>query len=137
MTAKVEILGLEALLNRFSNSRGIVADEMEDAIDTAFSDLIKWLTAYPAPPSNSRYQRTYKLKKGWQQTDRRFVSSGSTLRAVLRNPVSYAGLVQGDDQAAVHRGRWKPASQIQQESLRNTNQLLTSGLERVAARLAG
>lgn len=133
---KVEIIGLEQILNRFANSRGIVAEEMEDAIDTAFSDMIKLLTAYPSPPPGSRYVRTYKLKAGWQQTDRRFVSNGTGLRAALSNPVDYAGLVQGDSQAAVHKGRWKPASQVQRESLRNSNQILTNGVERIAARLA-
>lgn len=136
MSVRVEIIGLENVLRRFKESGGIVADEMEDALDTAFSRIIPRLAAYPSPPTNSRYRRTYKLKAGWTNTDRKFIVRGAEIRAALQNPVSYVDLVQGDNQAAVHAGRWKTVTEIVTESRGDVLQAMGTGIQAVAKRLA-
>jgi hypothetical protein len=70
--------------------------------------LVAALTAYPAPPSGSTYDRTEQLTRGWERASP--ITGGKAFELI--NPVAHAKWVQGDAQAAVHRGRWRTASQI-------------------------
>lgn len=70
--------------------------------------LVEQLAAYPPAPGGSRYARTGALGRGWQRATP--VTGGTGFQLI--NPVSYAGLVQGDDQAWMHQGRWRTVSAI-------------------------
>ena len=51
------------------------------------------------------------MKRGWQRATP--LDQGRGFQLV--NPVAHAGIVQGDDQAWMHKGRWKTASTIAHE----------------------
>jgi len=56
-------------------------------------DLLTDLQFYPAPPPNSTYERTYKLRDGWQM----FIGqvSGSLFKFEVSNSVGYTQWVVG------------------------------------------
>jgi len=54
------------------------------------------------------YTRRYRLLQGWRF---RGVRDG----AIVENPVPYAGLVVGEQQAAYHAGTWRTVVEIAQE----------------------
>ncbi len=70
--------------------------------------LIDALSQYPAERPGQTYVRTEQLKRGWQRATP--LDQGRGFQLI--NAVLYAGLVQGDSQAWVHRGRWEKASEI-------------------------
>lgn len=67
---------------------------------------------YPPPPPDSRYRRTGTLGRKWKSSVKSITGG---VRGIVQNPVPYAPVVQGENQAAIHRGRWKPMSQIIKE----------------------
>ena len=135
MSASVEIIGLENIIARFRGAGKMIEEEMSDALDTAFSRVIPHLAAYPSP-TGGHYVRTYKLKRGWTETDRKFVVRGGEISARLTNPVSYVRFVQGDDQAAVHAGRWRTVDQIVGTTRMDAISVIGARIEEVARRLA-
>jgi hypothetical protein len=137
MSVSIEIEGLAELVKRFGNARFIIEEELEDAVDTIFSRAIAKLSTYPSPPVGSKYVRTYKLRDGWQQTDRRFAVRGGDIRAVLRNPVDYVGLVQGENQAAIHQGRWATTTEVMNDIRPEADQLLQRAGDETLRRIAG
>lgn len=70
--------------------------------------LIDALSEYPAERDGQTYVRTYKLQRGWQRATP--LDQGRGFQLI--NSVPYVGLVQGDDQAWMHKDRWTTASQI-------------------------
>lgn len=135
MSASVEIIGLENLIARWRGAPKIVQEEMSDALDTAFSRVIPHLATYP-PETGGSYVRTYKLRRGWTQTDRKFVVRGGEISARLTNPVGYVKWVQGDEQAKVHQGRWQTVTQIVGATRMEVMDVIGSRIVEVAARLA-
>jgi hypothetical protein len=103
-----ELPGVTEALSRIPGKLG---DALRNASAQARRLLTEQLTAYPAPPPGSRYVRTEQLKRGWERASP--VVGGHGFQLI--NPVAHAGLVQGDRQAGVHKGRWKPASAIAHE----------------------
>lgn len=70
--------------------------------------LIDALSEYPAERPGQKYVRTEALKRGWQRASP--IDQGRGFQLVNATP--YAGLVQGDDQAWMHKDRWQKASEI-------------------------
>ncbi len=67
---------------------------------------------YPPEPPGSTYTRTYALERGWGVEG---PSGSTTLEASAVNSVSYARYVMGEDQAAIHAGRWRTAGRIAEQ----------------------
>lgn len=131
----IEVRNLEQIVARFAQAPRLIEAEAEDVVDSVLAEGIRRLSAYPAQRSGQRYVRTGKLKRGWTQTDRRFVVAGNTRRAVLRNPVPYARFVQGDRIAWMHRGRWATVEAVQRSLEPLANQKLEAAGRRVAEQL--
>lgn len=92
-------------------------------------DLLKErMQRYPAPPPNSKYKRTYELKNSWQTT---VILSGATLGKLTTN-IPYAPyVVDEEDQAGIHQGRWQTIQQVAQEEDVNITAIYERELERV------
>ena len=73
--------------------------------------LIDALSQYPEERSGQKYVRTNALKRGWQRASP--LDQGGSFQLVNATP--YAGLVQGNNQAWMHVGRWQKASDIAHE----------------------
>jgi len=61
---------------------------------------------YPPELANQKYKRTYNLKQNWQYA----VLNPTT--AEITNMATYAGWVQGVEQAGIHEGRWPVAVEV-------------------------
>jgi hypothetical protein len=106
-----QILGIEEAQRRLNALVGLrgLDSELEqggDAIVTA---------AQIEPPERpgQRYRRSHRLSGSWRRTDAR--RAGSAVIVDVGNPTPYGPFVQGDDQAEMHRGRWKKLRTIADE----------------------
>ena len=68
--------------------------------------LKRGLRTYPPPLPDQKYKRTYNLKRNWQY------AVHSPRHAEMTNPATYAGWVQGVEQAQIHEGRWPIAVKV-------------------------
>jgi hypothetical protein len=68
--------------------------------------LKRELRTYPPPPEGSKYIRTGNLRRNWQYVVH------SPKHAELSNMATYAGWVQGVEQAAIHQDRWPVAVSV-------------------------
>jgi hypothetical protein len=91
----------------------IAADIGEDVYLSIEDDLVDELRYYPPPPPNSSYQRTFKLRDGWEVS---YGRDGNGFAIRVENDTSYSKYVVGSlaqaraaaasFQADVHKGRW-------------------------------
>jgi hypothetical protein len=106
-------------LIQFVDSFEVMAAEIgERVFGRIQDDFLDELRYYPAPRPNQRYQRTFKLRDGWEVSYRR--TEGGFLVTVA-NDVPYAKFVVGSlaqaraaaasFQAWMHKGRWPLATE--------------------------
>ena len=96
-----DVKSLEQALYKLNGKR-LLEGEWRDLL----VPLKRELRTYPAPPPGSRYVRTHNLKRSWQY------AIVSPERAEVSNTAIYAGYVQGENQAAVHQGRWSIFTEV-------------------------
>lgn len=116
---KVEIPELPGVQQALANIPGKLDDGIRQASAQARRLLIAALASYPPIPAGSRYTRTGRLGRAWERSSPAVGPRGFQ----LINPTEYGGLVQGDRQAWMHRGRWTPASTIAHEHEEEVMQL--------------
>ena len=56
-----------------------------------------------------KYVRTYKLRRNW-------IVKNSGAKATASNSTSYGPFVQGERQAWMHVGRWRPMSRVEKDN---------------------
>lgn len=108
---KVEIENLPGVIESISRIPGKLGDALRSASAQARRLLVGQLTIEPPERPGQRYQRTGEQSRGWQRSTP--VAGG--LGFQLINPSDHAHWTQSDDQAWMHVGRWRPASQIAHE----------------------
>lgn len=108
---------------------------IKETVDEGLEYGRKELMDYPPPPRNSTYERTGTLGRGWERSGRGYKASGGETSAYLFNTVEYAQYVQGDRQARIHQGRWRPARDIAREVEEVTQKRLKREAEQIAAGL--
>jgi hypothetical protein len=107
--------GLAEFAGSFNALVGELAEESYRDVEDGMMDELRY---YPAPPPNSTYIRTMRLKNGWKiHLDR--TSDGVSI--IVENNVGYAPFVVGSlaqalaaakaFQARIHQGRWPLASE--------------------------
>ena len=90
--------------------------------------LQRELRTYPAPPDGSRYIRTFNLKRNWQY------AVLSPTAAEIGNAATYAGWVQGVEQAAIHQDRWSRMVDIGEKHLAALIEKLGKKVDRIWTR---
>ena len=109
---KIEILHLPEVQQVLKDKAARLLPAFNKAASTARRLLVAELTKYPAPPSGSRYTRTFALKRGWERATP--ITGGQGFQLI--NAIGYASFVQGDSagggQASAHQGRWETAASI-------------------------
>ncbi len=105
---KVELLHLPEVQAALKDRAARLAPAFVKAATVSRRLLGAELTKYPAARPGSRYERTFKLKRGWERAPG--VTGGAAFQLI--NPVEYAPDVQGDGQRPAFRGRWETASSI-------------------------
>jgi len=106
------------------------------ALDGAADLLLEEIKPYPPKPPDSRYRRTMTLHDSWTKKvgrSRLMALLGGNLKAVVGSNVKYAPYVQDrDEQAWMHKGRWKTAQDVAETKA----QEVKDHIERALARWA-
>jgi len=138
-TSSVEREGFDEFANSLSELSAqidsIVSVESTKSIETIRQQMM----AYPSPPMDSSYNRTFALRQGWEVADISFnlntnientgkVNAPFGERATtvsLSNAVPYTKWVQQrSTQSAVHKGRWNTIEDVSyQESIELSNRI--------------
>lgn len=134
MTARIEMIGLSALIQEFGGFTPALTRELRRAQLAARRLIITDLRTYPPPPPGSTYQRTGALGRGWAAADAVPITNDTQL--VMENAVPYAGDVQGETQAAMHRGRWETVDEVQQRRTADVQRLYAEAALRVVETIA-
>lgn len=108
MSQLVEIQHLPEVQAAIEKLRNGIQPALRTVSGQARRILIDALSDYPAERPGQKYTRTNALQRGWQRATP--LDQGRGFQLI--NSVPYAGLVQGDNQAWMHVGRWETASQI-------------------------
>ncbi len=135
MADRVRIEGLDALLNVMKKAPDEMLDEAESAVEKSVKLLAADAAEYPPQRSGSNYKRTGTLGRRWgSKVERR----GAQISAVADNPTSYARDVMGpEDQADVHKGRWRTTVKVLMDNLDKINQFLLDASNKIDAFLGG
>ncbi len=137
MSFDVEIQGLAPLLQALEHYPDLVRPELEQASEAALLSLIPPLADYPAAPSSSTYRRSGTLGRTWTAARPEFAPLSSGFEASIGNATPYGPFVQGDEQAEMHKGRWKTTKQIAEAHRGEIEQYFEKALQRVAQKLEG
>lgn len=103
--------GLEDALRRVQALAGLHG--LESELEATGDDIVQAAQDYPPERPGQRYARQYILRNTWHRGDPQ--RAGSTIAVDVTNPTAYGPFVMGEDQAEVHRGRWKRLRVIGQE----------------------
>jgi hypothetical protein len=107
---KVTIPKAGQLASIFGGFHSALPNRLRKAASEARRLLVADLAEYPPEAPGQRYVRTYELQRGWQRA-----SPIVGTQFELVNSSDHARWTQADDQAWMHVGRWKTASEIAQE----------------------
>lgn len=131
-TVTIEIRGIDEIIKRFGD-KDYVTRPLAQALDKAAKDIQAAVTKYPPEPPDSTYRRTGTLgRKVTTEVDR------GHLEARVGTRLEYAPYVLDDEeQARVHRGRWKTMGEARQERLRNIESYFGEAAREIAKGLAG
>ena len=106
----VKAEGLDELIALLKKSPRIVRKHQRRAMKRSVLTLERVFKVYPPPPPNSTYRRRGSAGLGGKWVGR-VEPVGQLVRGIVENPTSYADLVMGEGQAAVHKGRWATVTQ--------------------------
>ena len=107
--------GDEELIRKLTNT-AIVQGELEDAATRSAAVVTTRARSYPPARPSSTYRRTRRLGNSWDFTVRPLAAG---VIALVDNPTEYAAVVMDpDEQAAVHQGRWATTRAILREKQR-------------------
>lgn len=126
------ITGADALSAALSGLPARVQEAAKEALKQALLEMRADAQSYPPERPGQRYVRTEDLKGGWDGEP--IVSMfGEMVEATLENPVGYGPYVMGpDDQAAVHQGRWRTTTQIQDAHADQAQATVQAAVDQVA-----
>lgn len=129
MSAKIEIKGIEPLERAFAKgASGELKAVLKDKTPLARRRLVERLTDYPPERSGQRYQRTYRLRRGWERSTPVVGAFGLQ----LVNATEYAQFVQGAQQARMHQGRWLTVDEIARQETNATVKVYEQAAEQWA-----
>jgi hypothetical protein len=97
------IQGLDDLRRRMdtlTSMRGLEGD-LEDEGDA----VVKEAQDYPPERPGQRYARSFLLRNSWRRADAR--RQGDRVTVDVTNAAPHGPSVMGDEQAEIHKGRWK------------------------------
>lgn len=119
--AGITIEGLDPIITRSKAFQKQLNSELRKAQATIRKSLVSQLSAYPAPPPNSKYTRTFALQRGWERAVPILEKDGAVMRLI--NSVTYEPLVQDNaSQAQVHQDRWQTTQEIAEDNEEATRQ---------------
>jgi hypothetical protein len=110
---KINTKPIDDLIERAADFGDLVGGLAEEVFAEREAELLYELQDYPPPRPNQKYQRTYRLKNGWEVGGNR---TPNGFEVEIDNSTPYAKYVVGsfaksrtaaaEFQAEVHQGRW-------------------------------
>lgn len=132
MAAGIEIKGLDPIITRSKEFKRQLNSELRKAQAVVRKSLVSQLSAYPAPPPNSTYTRTYALQRGWERAVPILENDGAVMRLI--NAVTYEPLVQDNaSQAGIHQDRWQTTQEIADDNEEATRQAFEDAAAKACA----
>ena len=104
-------LGIEEAERRISTLASLRGLDTE--LEVGADDIVSEARQEPPERPGQRYVRTHRLSGSWRRGDAR--RGGNAVMVDVTNDTPYALFVQGDEQAEIHRGRWKKLKTIGDE----------------------
>lgn len=129
----IEIKGADDLLKALEAAPDLARAEIETATRQSLLGLLDPLTDYPAAIPGSSYQRTGDLGRMWTTAPPEIKTMAHGFEGLIGNARPGVEYVQGDDQASVHRGRWKTASAAVKDAEGQIQARYQQAADRVAA----
>lgn len=111
ITLTTQLDGVEVITQRLNTLSSLHGLDIE--LEGAGDDIVKEAAQEPPERPGQRYVRSHKLSGGWKRSAAR--RTGSAVEVDVTNPMSYGPFVQGEDQAEIHKGRWKRIKAIGEE----------------------
>lgn len=125
----IDIRGLAELRGLLKKLADVV-DQLRTPTEEALNLLKERMQAYPAPPANSKYERTNNLKNSWQEN----VILSSPVLGSLSSNIPYGPYVQdAENQAGIHQGRWQTVQSVEEDERGNVIALYERELDRLIA----
>lgn len=139
LTARVRIIGLEEMEDRFGSSDPVIRREMKRAMMRAVLGELERMPGYPAPPDGSTYKQTGYLGRSVTSLVGRAPGAESTVedggsdlvRGIVGTAVQYGPYVIGPAQAKMHQGRWW----LLEESVRSHQREISAEFEEAGERI--
>lgn len=78
---------------------------LDTELEIGADEIVAEARQEPPERSGQRYVRTHRLSGSWKRSDAR--RAGREVMVDVTNDTPYGLFVQGDQQAEIHRGRWK------------------------------
>ena len=116
----IEITGRDQVLKQL-DQLGKLDKTLRPTLERNQKKIQKALKKYPAPPPNSKYVRTFKLRNSWRAPPARFTSRGAFAwvfadGSARTNYGRYDRYVMDAEmQAAIHRGRWHTTKSVEND----------------------
>ena len=111
LTISYTVIGADAVIRDLRQLLNMQA--LKPTIGGILADIAADAAVYPPERPNQTYIRTNTLRDGWLDSQPIFSGGGESLLAVLTNGTPYGPLVMDvEDQAAVHQGRWRTTDAI-------------------------
>lgn len=110
----VTLVGAKEIIRKFANT-AIIRDELKQAGERSNYILrrsvgISYTRNKPPRPSRSKYVRTYKLMRGWNDRVKPYATG---VTAFMGNAVEYGpDVLDADHQEPIHAGRWPTTRSI-------------------------
>jgi len=131
---QLKIENVEQLAAAMQQLPAAIGGGVDTATRLALQLVAGQLAGYPPPPPGTRYRRTNLLGQWWSAATPRMGyragAAGVAISGEIRNARPGIGYVQGEEQAEVHRGRWRTAQQIVDEMQAQIDALLQTAGER-------
>ena len=105
------ITGIDDALARIAKLASLSG--LESELEATGDAIVTEARVEPPERPQQKYVRSHRLSGSWRRTDAR--RGGGVIEVDVQNEMEYAPVVQGEDQAPIHRGRWKRLKAIGEE----------------------
>ena len=136
MQLSITVKNAQLVAKGLANIRAEIPRISELTVKKSADATVRIMRVYPAPPSGSRYTRTFRLRNSFR-IDR--VPNGYVIKA---DPVAKGkhygpyviGNAYGTGQATIHAGRWKLIRDVADQETKKLPPLVESHIRMVARR---
>lgn len=105
--------GLDAAQQRIAKLASL--DGLDAELEAGADPIVTEAQQEPPERPGQRYVRSHRLSGSWKRSEAR--RSAGMVEVDVTNPTEYGPFVQGEEQAWMHKGRWKTIRRIGEDKL--------------------